>query len=296
MAPAAGIDASRFARHFREMALKSFKKHGFSFLLTAVSCLALSACQSQPSSMGDMPSVPVTEVQKEEISANTAKHIIGLETRVATLEKQMRSVEPAVAKVNAIETHFRALSLDLQRISNDYKTAAVTVTPTAPVEKHAATNITPVPVKKTLAAAPKAEQPKPKAKPAATKTPAPKPVVKKVADKNTLAAVTAVRIGEQKNEVTRIVLDTTKPAEMRYDIDNGEHILLVDLPKNQWNATKSMTLKNSPMVKSFTASHDANGAHLVVVLKQTAKVATTARLNPSGPYGNRVYLDIVPAK
>lgn len=251
-----------------------------SLILTAVSVLALTACGSSPQGDGSsMPKNPVPLVETAPVDGN---RLAGLEARVGSLETQMNEARPTLKKVEVMETHFKALSFELDRISETYKAAPQVAPPTPQKSVVVAPAPTPTPV---------------------TKPETKKPVVKKAeAQKETPknesngAEVTSVRIGEQKGEITRIVLDTTKPADLHYDLDNGEGLLVVDLPKNKWNATKRMTLKNSPMVKSFEGTSDENGAHLIIQLKQTAKVATTARLNPSGSYGYRVYLDLVPAK
>jgi hypothetical protein len=108
--------------------------------------------------------------------------------------------------------------------------------------------------------------------------------------------VTSVRVGEQGKDITRIVLDTTKAAEIHYDLDNTEGLLVIDIPKAKWSTTESQNYPKSPMVKSFKATSDGSGAHFVTDLKQKAKVIATARLAPSGTSGNRVYIDIAPAK
>ena len=251
------------------------------FFLVAVSCLALTSCQTAPA--GDasaMPKNPVPEVEQSPIEAD---RLSSLESRVGTLESKMQSAEPTLEKVEVIESHFRALSVDLARIEETYKTRQPAIVTPEPTPKPVA--VKPQPEKKLVK---KADVKQPEKKPEA--------IAKKVASTPEGAAVTSVRIGEQKGEITRIVLDTSKAADLHYDLDNGEHILVIDLAGNEWQATKDMTLKNSPMVKSFTGTSDENGAHLVLQLKQSARVAATARLNPSGSYGHRVYLDLVPSK
>lgn len=269
------IDDHRFAFHSWGMMKKAA-------ILWTVSVLSLTACQSAPQDQG-MANAPVASVSGDRLAQ--------LEQRVGTLEQKMVMAEPTLAKVELMETKFRALSFELGDIDKKYQMAGEQLQQPEPKTKTAITNpVNPkpvtVPVVKTVAPKPDHET---------VKSPVSKPE-KIVAPVSAVAAVTSVRIGEPKKDVTRIVLDTTKAAEMKYDLDNGEHILVVDLPGNAWNATKSMTLKSSPMVKSFSASSDDGGSHLVLQLKQLAKVSTTARLNPSGQYGHRVYLDIVPAK
>lgn len=256
------------------------------FSLLIISTLALMSCQAAPAqqqeSAPDMPKNPVPIVEQVSALDNIpVDRLQALEARVVTLESQMGAAQPELKKVAVIESHFRALSLELDSIEAGYN-----LTQKATVQK-------------------KVVQIKPEMKPVSKappqKTIAQKPVSRPQFKKETTAtdqtaAVTSIRIGEQKSDVTRIVLDTTKPAELHYDLDNNEGLLVVDLPGNKWQAKQDMNLASSPMVKSFHGRDDENGAHLVLQLKQKAKVRTTARLKPSGSYGNRVYFDIVPEK
>lgn len=259
-----------------------FLSQSASSVALSVTVLALAGCQTAPQQPVDLVHPPVAE---------TADYA-GLEGRVRTLEGQMKSAQPTLKKVEVMETHFKALSLELDRISKTYDTPAPENAPVAaavvPVEKE----VIHTEPKKVEKIAPK---------PVAKKTEMKKPDVKKAEAKKEIVpagelAVTSVRIGDQTKGMTRIVLDTTKAAELHYDLDNGEGLLVIDIPSAQWKTTESEALKKSPMVKSFHASQDDSGAHLVVDLKQAAKVVATARLKPSGASGHRVYVDVAPAK
>lgn len=249
-----------------------------SLLPLALVVMTLSSCQTAP---------PVKDVAP---SINAIPPIVddaqyrGLEERVQNLEGQMRAAQPTLKKVDAIESHFKALSFELDKISEHYKAGDVPVAVVAePV---------PVTVRKELIAAPivgprKADVKKPEAKKEIAKAPIIAPQA---------FAVTSVRIGEQDKDITRIVLDTTNVAEIHYDLDNTEGLLVIDIPKAKWATTQSQLFTKSPMVKSFKAVSDESGAHFVTDLKQKAKVVATARLAPSGASGHRVYIDIAPAK
>lgn len=226
----------------------------------------LAGCQYVPfkpypdaqKSATEMPAVPVEEVSKEQLS---------LEQRIQMLEQKMQAAEPTLKKVDVIERQFKNLSLAMGEIDKKY---AMTDTP-APVEaKKAPITLIKKEDKKT-------------------------PVEKRVEPVSTKElAVTSVRIGEQKNNLSRVVLDTTKSAEIHYDLDNDEKILVLDVPNAKWKAIPYSELKNNVLVKSYRASMDDSGAHLAIALKQKAKVMATARLKPSGGNGHRVYIDISP--
>lgn len=261
-------------------------------LVVSLAALTLGGCAS---SAEEKPVELVRPPVEGEVAAYTQ-----LEKRVVALEGQMHEAQPTLKKVEAMEIHFKALSLELDKIAKEYPEAE------APKER----SVAPV-VRETLKKEPAKAEPvlkkedlkvnaqdeKPaekmdekKAETAPAATPVSAPVS---ADE---LAVTSVRIGEQGKETTRIVLDTTKAAELRYDLDNGEGLLVIDIPNAKWSATDSSVLKKSPMVKSFHANSDDAGSHLVIELKQSAKVTATARLNPSGASGHRVYVDVAPAK
>lgn len=245
-----------------------------SLLSLSAALLSLTACQSAPA-----PTAPPAPVVPPIIDQSTYP---GLEQRVQNLETQMRDAQPTLKKVNAIENHFKALSLELDDISKNYKMTEVQANVAAPV---------PVVEEKKEVAPPK-EVKKPEAKKVEPK----KEQAKAPAVASNEFAVTSVRVGEQSKDVTRIVLDTTQAAEIHYDLDNTEGLLVIDIPKAQWKTTEAHTIAKSSMVKSFKGMSDDTGAHFVTDLKQKAKVIATARLAPSGSSGHRVYIDIAPLK
>lgn len=262
----------------------------------------LSSCTPAPNTAVQKPLPPTSLSTEDYTSSKTTpptrdkedkipleQRVLMLEGRVQFLESQMESARPVFNKVDVMGRHFSDLSRDLE-------------------SKRDPTNLPlySVPTKKTWVEGAKS------------------PVVNKnsssnhkTSNKNSIiktqsseaaalskpklikAAVTTVRVGSQKNGATRIVLDTTQPSALHYDLDNGEKILVIDLPKNNWEADARKEIKSPPamplLVSSYQASEDQGGAHLVLKLKEAAKVTATARLNPTGRYGHRVYIDIMPA-
>lgn len=250
-----------------------------SLLPLTVMALALSACQTAAPPAANKDIAPVNTVPP---IVDDGQYRV-LEQRVQTLEGQMKSAEPTLKKVDAIESHFKALSLELDKISSTYNVDTAPAAVAAPVPAVTSKQVFVPPV----AEVKKAEVKKPEPKKAEVKEPA---------VKSDVFSVTSVRVGEQGKNITRIVLDTTNPAEIHYDLDNTEGLLVIDIPKAKWATTPAQSFPKSPMVKSFKAISDDSGAHFVTDLKQKAKVIATARLAPSGTSGNRVYIDIAPAK
>jgi hypothetical protein len=238
--------------------------------------LSLSACQMSPAP----EKIVVTEALNQTSQTSDTNAIApSMESRVETLEKQMKMVQPAIKKIDAIENHFKALSFELDKIAETYQMD----------EGAVATPMTAIP----MAISSPSEQPSPVKK---AEKPIEKSEIKKSAPSATEFSVTSVRIGEQGKDITRIVLDTTNPAEINYDLDNTEGLLVIEIPKAKWLTTKSQVFQKSPTIKSFQALEDEKGSRFVAELKQKSKVVATARLNPSGKSGHRVYIDISPVK
>lgn len=108
-------------------------------------------------------------------------------------------------------------------------------------------------------------------------------------------AVTGVRIGEHGTK-TRLVFDLdgkTKPA-FKYDLDNGEKLLLVEMPSSSWTG-KSSGKPKSPLVEGWTASAGADGGSTVAIqLKKDARVLSTEFLKAEGKDPARLVVDIAP--
>ncbi|MBL8639906.1 MAG: hypothetical protein JNK24_06075 [Alphaproteobacteria bacterium] len=305
----------------------------FNFYVCSASVLVLAACtpasqsgssqMAPPTSLAAVDEVtahPLTSLDREGLdregenkdsSANVSvdQKLRALENRVHFLESQMNAAQPTLNKVEAMDQHFQQLSSDLQTIRGGG------VVPVKPyLTKGTWVEAGSGKVKETKKTSPKLDAAK---KEPAKKGPVKKELVKqdgkvKPADRDSAAknppdnakkaesAVTGVRIGPQKNGATRIVLDTTQPSAIHYDLDNGEKILVIDLPKNNWKSDADKMIKGGAgdtlLVSSYHASEDENGAHLILKLKDASKVTATARLSPSGGYGHRVYIDVMPLK
>lgn len=250
--------------------------------------LALSGCAAdkpvataQPAATAAVPVQPVQAIDAAlaERVGRLEQNMGGIETDVANLQAEVTEARPRLAKVETMERHFRQLSLELDRINRTYDVGAEPVAAVVPQVK-------PEPVAKPL---PKPEPAKVAPKPVNKPQPA---AVPKAATTSGPLKVNQVRIGEQPGGKTRIVLDSTQPAKINYDIDNGEKILVIEVPGAAWGASQSATLKSSPLVSSYKAESDAGGSRIIVQLKAEAQVTGTSRLTPAGGAGHRVFLDL----
>ena len=109
------------------------------------------------------------------------------------------------------------------------------------------------------------------------------------------SSVTGVRIGEHGSK-TRLVFDLdakSKPA-FKYDLDNGEKLLLVEMPSSAWVGSSSGSPK-SPLISGWTASKGAGGGSSVAIqLKKDARVLSTQFLKAEGNDPARLVVDIAP--
>jgi hypothetical protein len=93
----------------RLVSIMAYRFHfSASLLPLSVVVLTLSACQTAPVAQQQPPS----DVTPPIVDDGAYR---GLESRVQTLEGQMRVAQPTLRKVDAIENHFKALSLELDQ-------------------------------------------------------------------------------------------------------------------------------------------------------------------------------------
>ncbi len=241
------------------------------------------------------------ELTKEISNADmSGDKIAALQQQVTALQQEVIAARPKLAKIDVMEQKFKDLSLGLDRIDATYgmqKNAPAAV----PVPAAIAIPVPPPVAPVAISSAPEKPVPvveaKPPAPPKAAEKPAEKeaekPVAKTEAAPVGKPVVKDVRIGEQKG-FSRLVLDLGKEAKVTYDVDNDEKILLIDIPGFTWEGAKTKTIANSPLVASYQASSDDKGAHLVVQLKNPAKVSNYTSIGPVGGKFPRAVLDISP--
>lgn len=106
-------------------------------------------------------------------------------------------------------------------------------------------------------------------------------------------AIKGLRIGEHSAK-TRLVFDMTgkeKPA-VTYDIDNSEHLMLVQLPSSSWDAAKAGS-PSSPLIENWAAQDTPSGGTAVAIqLKKNAKIVSSEYLKAEGKNPARLVVDI----
>lgn len=108
------------------------------------------------------------------------------------------------------------------------------------------------------------------------------------------ATVKGLRVGEHPDK-TRLVLDLSNNVAFRQDLDNNEHILMIELPGAGWSGPLQQQFARSPLVSAYQATPDGQGGtHLAVQLRKPAKVASTQSLAAEPGKPPRIVIDIAP--
>lgn len=194
---------------------------------------------------------------------------------------------------------------------------AATPVPVAPVTPSAVPAATPVPTPATAAPvpAPAPAVPAPAAMPApAASVPAaappvalapaqpavppppsfnPVPAAPVPAAAAASAGVKDLRIGEHA-EATRLVLDLSSTSAYTADLDNNEHLLVVELPGAAWSGAKRGTAPKASTVSSWTVEprEDGHGSRLIVQLKKNAKISYERLLPATKTTSPKIVIDL----
>jgi hypothetical protein len=104
--------------------------------------------------------------------------------------------------------------------------------------------------------------------------------------------VVRVRTGMHPGKV-RFVLDVNQKPTFRYDVDNDEKLLLLELPNTGWDASMRKSLGGNPLIKSYSVQKLNNGtSRLAIELKAPVKVGMAKVFAPNNVYGHRIVLDV----
>lgn len=110
-------------------------------------------------------------------------------------------------------------------------------------------------------------------------------------------AVTSLRVGEHPGK-TRLVLDITGGTGGKIvhsvDLDNGEKILVIEIPSASWSAPATRSFAGAPLIASYKADQNASGGTLLIFqLKAPAKILYQGQMaGASGSTGGRLIIDL----
>lgn len=108
------------------------------------------------------------------------------------------------------------------------------------------------------------------------------------------AVITGVRVGEHADKV-RIVFDVTAKTGFDVDLDNGEKLLVVEMPNAGWQLpTLSENFAKFPVVKSYKVSpfNDGKGRIFVLQLRQATQVLLKQSFSALSGGGERIVIDL----
>jgi len=106
------------------------------------------------------------------------------------------------------------------------------------------------------------------------------------------ATINRLRTGEHKDK-TRIVLDASGPTSYRYDLDNSENILVIELPNASWSGKQQETIRKSPLVASYNVyPASGGGSRVVIQLKRSTSIKYEIAIRPNGNKNYRIVLDL----
>lgn len=220
-------------------------------------------------------------------AASAEERLRRIESAVISLRHDVNALIPILPKYMSLENDIRILKGGL-----DYSTSAYNKS-----HMGAGTNTSPYAHPGHLSATaqhtttPAATPQKTHKKPASA---APKKHTPPKMENPNIIGVHHIRLGEHADK-TRVVFDINGPAEYRYDFDDAENILLIELPQSKWQTHKSGKAKKADMIKSFSVQDmGAQGSMVVVLLQEGVRIKQDMLLKPSknSPY-NRLVFDLV---
>ena len=201
-----------------------------------------------------------------------------LETAVQALRNDFDEMAPAMTRLAGVEG-------DLQDLITQLEALLVETEEPEPAPAFQPAQRAPMPLAGPQSSGPPAqmaEKPPPAPPPSTT----PPPVSGK-------SGVLDMRVGEHPDK-TRIVLDVGGAADFSYDLDNGEKILVIELPNSKWQTTTQGTYSKSPVLKSYRTDSMNNGAgaRLILQLKGPATVIYSGSIKGKRAGEKRVILDL----
>ena len=100
-----------------------------------------------------------------------------------------------------------------------------------------------------------------------------------------------LRIGEHPGS-TRLVIDSSAAITYKADLDNQEHLLVIDLPGAGWSSKTAEKLSTSPLITSWSVTANATGSHLILQLKGPAKILKQSTLPAAGTEPFKIVIDL----
>ena len=100
-----------------------------------------------------------------------------------------------------------------------------------------------------------------------------------------------IRLGEHRGK-TRIVLDTAKKSDIRYDLDKGENILVVELPGQSANGLSSKSFPKSRLIKGYDVQQNGDMTLVIFMFKKATNILEMMQLPGKGSAAHRIVFDM----
>ena len=204
-----------------------------------------------------------------------------LEKTVSQMQNDMNTMMPVLSRLVAVQTDMQTM---LARLPPGGSSVATSSAPPLAAMPPPGQSVTQEPVS---IIAPAATPP-----PVAVPPPAPAP---QAAATPPAAMISALRTGEHPGK-TRIVFDTSDKLSFSKDVDNGEHILTVDVQGAGWTgAGTEQTTPKSPLLSGWQAAPDGQGGtRFVIQLRKPAKILSAEAGAPAAGKLGRIIIDLGP--
>jgi len=102
------------------------------------------------------------------------------------------------------------------------------------------------------------------------------------------------RVGEH-NDTLRIAFDTNKATPFTVELDNEEHLILIELPQASWDGKRERSFPNSALLETLSVepTNGEKGSMVIISLKKDTKILQRKHLSPdkTSDY-HRVYFDL----
>jgi hypothetical protein len=225
---------------------------------------------TQPMPKPKHPPMKEMPVQQHIVKANSTTpldaRVAHLEREVTLMRQDMDRLLPALQRLIAGQEDVAMIVSDLNRRDAGMPVSASTAHHKAPVTRQSSLKrIKPTPVIGTSGV------------PATTyKGPS------RLAD---------IRTGEHPGK-TRLVLDVGSETPFRYDLDNNERLLVIELGNAPLSKAMTSSLRKSQFVSAYKAEATEQGSRVIVQLKKPARILHAETLKPTGGRGARIMFDI----
>ncbi len=238
-----------------------------------------------------MPALqPARGVNLESLFAEDIKDPVDrvkrVENAVVEIRRDFDSVLPAIVRLTAVEQDMQELLTQLDGLLRSE--------PPATNETMIQAEAAPASSMNAASAAPASITPPPQAPPPAATATQAAPATQAAAPATSGGGtnVTELRVGEHTGK-TRLVFDMSGASAYRYDLDNAENLLVLELSGAGWSAAATQSFAKSPILQSYsTQSMDGGGTRVILQLKRAATVAYEAALKPEGNNGHRLVIDL----